>query len=53
MNPQLLYQEDVSVLEFEARIADIIPMADGRTRVILDHTYFYPTGGGQNTTRVN
>jgi alanyl-tRNA synthetase len=47
MNPQLLYQEDVTRLEFEATAEEKLNLPDGRTGVILDRTYFYPTGGGQ------
>ncbi len=47
MDSQLLYQQDVNILEFEAEVVDRLSMPDGRTGVVLDHTYFYPTGGGQ------
>lgn len=47
MNSQLLYQEDPSILEFDAEVVDRFILPDGRTGVVLDHTYFYPTGGGQ------
>ncbi|MFZ2096055.1 MAG: DHHA1 domain-containing protein [Anaerolineales bacterium] len=47
MNSQLLYQEDVTINEFEAEVIERISLPDGRTGVILDHSYFYPTGGGQ------
>lgn len=47
MNDQLLYQEDSTILEFEAEAVDHVTLTDGRTGVILDRTYFYPTGGGQ------
>ena len=46
-NRQLLYQDDPSKLEFEATIQEKINLPNGRTGIILDHTYFYPTGGGQ------
>lgn len=47
MNSQLLYQEDPSILEFDAEVVERLILPDGRTGVVLDHTYFYPTGGGQ------
>jgi alanyl-tRNA synthetase len=47
MNSQLLYQHDVSILEFDADVISQFRLPDGRIGVILDHTYFYPTGGGQ------
>lgn len=47
INNQLLYLEDPNVLEFEASITETQILADGRQAVYLDHSYFYPTGGGQ------
>ncbi len=47
MNSQLLYQEDPSILDFDAQVVDLIILPDGRRGVALDRTYFYPTGGGQ------
>jgi alanyl-tRNA synthetase len=47
MNPQLLYQEDPARLEFEATIVEVLNLPDGQFGVILDRSYFYPTGGGQ------
>jgi alanyl-tRNA synthetase len=47
MNSQLLYLDDVNTLNFEAIICKKIVLPDGRAGVILDRTYFYPTGGGQ------
>jgi len=47
MNSQLLYQEDVTVLEFDARVVEVLSLPGERTGVVLDRTYFYPTGGGQ------
>jgi len=47
MNSQLLYQEDVTVLEFDAGVVEVLRLSDERTGVVLDRTYFYPTGGGQ------
>ncbi len=47
MNSQLLYQEDPTILEFDAQVVEQITLPDGRHGVVLDRTYFYPTGGGQ------
>jgi alanyl-tRNA synthetase len=47
MDTQLLYQQDVTVLEFEAKVLECLTLPDGQTGVVLDRTYFYPTGGGQ------
>ena len=47
MNSQLLFQEDSTILEFEAEVVERISLPGGRTGVVLDRTYFYPTGGGQ------
>jgi alanyl-tRNA synthetase len=47
MNSQLLYQQDSTILEFDTQVVELIALPDGRTGVILDRTYFYPTGGGQ------
>ena len=47
MDSQLLYQEDVTTLEFEAEVVELVTLPDGHTGVILNRTYFYPTGGGQ------
>lgn len=47
MITQLLYLNDVTTLVFKAEIRQKKLMSDGRLGVILDQTYFYPTGGGQ------
>ena len=47
MNSQLLYQEDPSILEFETMLVENLILPDGRRGVVLDQSYFYPTGGGQ------
>lgn len=47
MRPQYAYFEDPLLLEFEANIIEIQPVEDGCFSVILDRTYFYPSGGGQ------
>jgi alanyl-tRNA synthetase len=46
-NQQLLYLEDPFTLEFLAMVIETRRQPDGRLGVILDHSYFYPTGGGQ------
>jgi len=40
------YYDDAYTAEFEARIIERLTH-EGRPAVILDRTYFYPTGGGQ------
>jgi alanyl-tRNA synthetase len=47
MNSQLLYQQDITIHEFEAIVVERFILPDGRVGIILDRTYFYPTGGGQ------
>jgi alanyl-tRNA synthetase len=47
MKTQHLYLEDPACLEFEANILESRLLANGRIGVILEQTYFYPTGGGQ------
>jgi alanyl-tRNA synthetase len=47
MNSQLLYLDEVTTLEFQAEVREKITLPDGRAGVILNRTYFYPTGGGQ------
>jgi alanyl-tRNA synthetase len=47
MNLQLLYQQDPSKLEFEASVVEILDLPNDHKGVVLDQTYFYPTGGGQ------
>lgn len=42
-----LYYSDSHLLEFDARVVSITRLEDGRARVALDRTAFYPTGGGQ------
>jgi len=45
----LIYLDDSYQREMEAEIAAIVPEAEGRWRMILDQTVFYPMGGGQAT----
>ncbi len=47
MNLQLSYQEDVTKLEFDSNVVEVLSLPEGREGIILDQTYFYPTGGGQ------
>ncbi len=44
---QYRYFEDPLLLEFDAKVIDLVALPDGRMGAILDQTYFYPTGGGQ------
>jgi alanyl-tRNA synthetase len=47
MNSQLLYQQDPNKLEFDTMVTETLTLPDGRKGVILNQSYFYPTGGGQ------
>ena len=47
MSTRRLYYTDSLVREFDATVTSVAPRADGRSDVILDHTAFYPTSGGQ------
>ncbi len=47
LTSRLLHFADPLCLEFDAQIAEVLQLADNRLGVILDRTYFYPTGGGQ------
>lgn len=47
MRPQYAYFDDPLLLEFEALITEVKPVGKGRFSAILERTYFYPTGGGQ------
>jgi alanyl-tRNA synthetase len=44
---QQLYLKDSQTLEFETTVIEALLLPDDRSAVILDHSYFYPTGGGQ------
>ena len=46
-NQQDLYLLDPKTLEFQATVVETLHLSDGRLGVILDRSYFYPTGGGQ------
>ncbi|MBN1660454.1 MAG: alanyl-tRNA editing protein [Anaerolineae bacterium] len=41
-----LYYDDPYLIEFDARVVECLEW-EGRPAVVLDHTSFYPTGGGQ------
>jgi len=41
-----LYQTDSHLLEFDARVVEVLER-DGRRALVLDRSAFYPTGGGQ------
>lgn len=47
VTPQTLYLQDPFTFDFEASVVEKTTLPDGRSAVILDRTYFYPTGGGQ------
>ncbi|CAG0969638.1 Alanine--tRNA ligase [Anaerolineae bacterium] len=47
MTTELGYFDDPLQLEFQATIVRKIALADGRAGIVLDKTWFYPTGGGQ------
>lgn len=44
---QLLHFTNPLCLEFDAQVVDTLRFPDGQLGVVLDRTYFYPTGGGQ------
>jgi alanyl-tRNA synthetase len=45
------YFDEPLVFEFTAQALEVLPQADGTSLVVLDKTYFYPTGGGQSCDR--
>jgi alanyl-tRNA synthetase len=47
MNAQFLYLSEPLTLTFESEVQEQLRLPDGRLGVILNQTYFYPTGGGQ------
>jgi alanyl-tRNA synthetase len=47
MNAQFLYLSEPLILKFESEVKERLKLPDGRLGVILEQTYFYPTGGGQ------
>jgi len=44
-----LYLDDSYLKEMDASILEVQPESEGKWRVILDQTVFYPMGGGQPT----
>jgi alanyl-tRNA synthetase len=42
------YFDEPLVFDFSAEALEVLPQADGTSLVVLDKTYFYPTGGGQS-----
>ncbi len=46
LDTELLYYDNTEIFEFDAKILKILN-SDKKTYVILDKTYFYPEGGGQ------
>lgn len=47
MSGERLYYEDGYTTEFEGTVRSAWRDEEGRTRVVLESTYFYPTSGGQ------
>ena len=48
MDPRTrLYLDDAGLLEFDADVVEVRPLADGDVGLVLDRTAFYPTSGGQ------
>jgi len=47
ISSQLLHFTDPLHMDFDAQVVEILRLSDGRLGVLLDRTYFYPTGGGQ------
>lgn len=46
-DPQYRYFDDSLCFQFETVVREQRDLPDGRPTVILEETYFYPTGGGQ------
>lgn len=49
MQTQQLYLDDSYLKEMDTQILEIQPEGDGKYRLLLDKTVFYPMGGGQAT----
>jgi alanyl-tRNA synthetase len=47
MNAQSQYLSEPLTLTFKSEVQEQLRLPDGRLGVILNQTYFYPTGGGQ------
>lgn len=46
-DPQALYLNNPMTLEFQAEVQECWQMEKDRFGILLDRSYFYPTGGGQ------
>lgn len=44
---ELLFQNNSYIRQFHSRIKKTIPLPNGSVGVVLEHTAFYPEGGGQ------
>jgi Ser-tRNA(Ala) deacylase AlaX len=49
MKTKTLYLDDSYLKETDAQVVEVAPEGEGRYKVILDKTVFYPMGGGQAT----
>ena len=49
MQTKQLYLDDSYLKEMDAEILEVSPEGEGRYKLILDKTVFYPMGGGQAT----
>ena len=49
MKTKPLYLDDSYLKEMDAEILEVVTEGEGRYRIILDQTVFYPMGGGQAT----
>jgi alanyl-tRNA synthetase len=45
---ELLYFDNPLIFEFVTTVVGVIPQDKGLYHVVLDRSYFYPTGGGQS-----
>lgn len=48
---ELLFQNNSYIRQFHSRIKKTIPLPNGSVGVVLEHTAFYPEGGGQPSDR--
>ncbi|MBQ8232410.1 MAG: alanyl-tRNA editing protein, partial [Lachnospiraceae bacterium] len=46
-----LFYQDTHVIDFEAIVTDCTPEPDGRCRITLDKTAFFPEEGGQGADK--
>ncbi|MBU1032188.1 alanyl-tRNA editing protein [Patescibacteria group bacterium] len=49
MKTEPLYLNDSYLKEMDTEVLEVLPEGEGRFRIILDKTVFYPMGGGQAT----